>query len=204
MLASNLSLKNENQLLQNQVDNLKQNFRLELREKDLELRKLEDDFHWRRSNEMKNSENLIKGVDLLQLENMELKRDIDSLRALVEEKEERTRSLLLEQRQQRRVMDDLNAGAKETRANPRNGNEEGQEHERENRRSLQKRVCTESSAITCKKERFGNNQEILPDLDGQVHRQLRTTKKANRRNAESNGHGRKINAEEFGQLQKAN
>lgn len=110
LLASNLSLQNENQSLRNQLENLKQNYRLEMREKELEIRKMEDDFHWRRSNEQKNSESLMKGVDLLQLENMDLKRDVDSLRALVEEKEDRVRSLLLDKRQQQRVMDDMSTG----------------------------------------------------------------------------------------------
>lgn len=110
LLASNLSLKNENQLLRNQLDNLRQNHRLEMREKELEMRKMEDDFIWRRSNEAKNSESLLQGVDLLQAENLDLKRDVDGLRSLVEEKEDRIRDLHLERRKQQRVMEDFTEG----------------------------------------------------------------------------------------------
>jgi hypothetical protein len=110
LLASNLSLKNENHLLKNQVDNLKQNFRLEIREKELEIRKMEDDFHWRKKNEIENSENLIKGVDQLQLENMDLKRDVDSLRVLVEEKDEHLTRVKLEHRKQERLLEDITNG----------------------------------------------------------------------------------------------
>jgi hypothetical protein len=110
LLASNLSLKNENQLLKNQVDNLKQNFRLEMREKDLEIRKIEDDYHWRKKTEIENSENLMKGVDQLQLENMDLKRDVDSLRVLVEEKDDHLTRVRLEQRKQERLLQDLTNG----------------------------------------------------------------------------------------------
>ena len=110
LLASNLSLKNENTLLKNQVENLKQNFRLEIREKDLEIRKMEDDFHWRKKNEIENSENLMKGVDQLQLENMDLKRDIDSLRVLVEEKEDQLTRVKLENRKKERLLEDMTNG----------------------------------------------------------------------------------------------
>ena len=81
---------------------------MEIREKDLEIRKIEDDYHWRRSSENKNSESLMKGVDLLQLENMELKRDLDDLRGAIEIKEDRIRDMVLDKRKQLRVMDDLN------------------------------------------------------------------------------------------------
>ena len=110
MLAANLSLKNENQLLQNQISNLKQNYRLEMREKDLEITKIEDDHHWRRNSEMKNSESLIRTMDLLQIENMELKRDVDTLREAVELKEDRIRDMQLDMRKNTRIMEDLTNG----------------------------------------------------------------------------------------------
>ena len=110
LLASNLSLQNENQLLRNQVDNLTQSHRLEIREKDLELRKVEDDYLWRKNNYLQDSENLLKNIDLVQLENVDLKRDVDGLRALVEEKEDRLRNEQLERRKQQRILDDLNQG----------------------------------------------------------------------------------------------
>ena len=110
LLASNLSLQNENQLLRNQVDNLTQSHRLEIREKDLELRKVEDDYLWRKNNYLQDSENLLKNIDLVQLENVDLKRDVDGLRALVEEKEDRLRNEQLERRRQQRILDDLNQG----------------------------------------------------------------------------------------------
>lgn len=52
------------------------------------MRKLEDDYMWRRNQEQTNTNSLIKKIDLLQIENIDLKRDLDSLRNLLEEKED--------------------------------------------------------------------------------------------------------------------
>ena len=81
-----------------------------MREKDLEITKIEDDHHWRRNSEIKNSESLMRGVDLLQLENMELKRDVDTLREALELKEDRMRDLQLDMRKQTRIMEDITNG----------------------------------------------------------------------------------------------
>lgn len=195
LLASSLSLKNENQLLRGQVDNLKQSFRLEMREKDLELRKMEDDFHWRRGREAENSESLLKGVDLLQLENMDLKRDVDSLRALVEEKDERVRTLQLERARQQRVADDLNAGGL-----TRSGNAQGAQPQRKSGRRLQSRLRGESAGAARAAQGPGADAEVLFGADGEVHAQLRAPREAGRGNEGAAGHRGKGAAQGAGGL----
>ena len=110
LMSENLNKQNENQLLDNRLKNMKQNFRLELREREMSIRKIEDDFSWRRGTEQKNSEALIKKIDLFQLENLDLKRDIDSLRVMIEQKDDRVNSLMLDSRKLQRLLDEAQAG----------------------------------------------------------------------------------------------
>ena len=110
LMSENLNKQNENQLLDNRLKNMKQNFRLELREREMSIRKIEDDFSWRRGTEQKNSEALIKKIDLFQLENLDLKRDIDSLRVMIEQKDDRVNSLMLDSRKFQRLLDEAQAG----------------------------------------------------------------------------------------------
>lgn len=109
-MSENLNKQNENQLLDNRLKNMKQNFRLELREREMSIRKIQDDFSWRRGTEQKNSEALIKKIDLFQLENLDLKRDIDSLRVMIEQKDDRVNSLMLDSRKFQRLLDEAQAG----------------------------------------------------------------------------------------------
>ena len=74
------------------------------------MRKLEDDFMWRRGHEQKNNETLIKNMDMLQLENIDLKRDVDSLRVLVEQKEDRVHGANLERRKLTMQLEDMITG----------------------------------------------------------------------------------------------
>lgn len=109
-MSENLNKQNENQMLENRLKNMKQNFKLELREREMSIRKMEEDFSWRRGTEQKNSEALVKKIDLMQLENIDLKRDIDSLRVLIEQKDDRINSLMLDSRKSQRLLDEAQAG----------------------------------------------------------------------------------------------